>query len=122
MWRHRRQSLARGPFLTLDSCARGLPAPRRRPVKAIILAATVVAFAAGPAFAEGNGGTIFGYDRWQAANGNPTIPSTQWFSLTPDQRKAMQHKMQQDQAQQIWHPQTGNPTGVAQSGARPSGS
>jgi hypothetical protein len=46
-------------------------------VKAIILAATVAALAAGPAFAEGNGGTIFGYDRWQGANGNPSIPGTQ---------------------------------------------
>ena len=87
-------------------------------MKAIILAATVAALAAGPAFAEGNGGTIFGYDRWQAANGNPSIPATQWNSMTPDQRQAMQQRMQQDQAQQIWgHPQTGNPTsGVAQTG------
>jgi hypothetical protein len=93
-------------------------------VKAIILAATVVvAFAAGPAFAEGNGGTIFGYDRWQAANGNPTVPSTQWNSMTPDQRQAMQHKLQQDQAQQIWgHSQSGTPaSGVAQSGTRQGG-
>jgi hypothetical protein len=87
-------------------------------VKAIILAATVAALAAGPAFAEGNGGTIFGYDRWQGANGNPSIPGTQWFSMTPDQRHAMQQRIQQDQAQQIWgHPQSGNPTsGVAQTG------
>jgi hypothetical protein len=87
-------------------------------VKAIILAATVAALAAGPAFAEGNGGTIFGYDRWQGANGNPSIPATQWNSMTPDQRQAMQHRMQQDQAGQIWrHPQTGNTaSGVAQTG------
>ena len=91
-----RQSRARGPLLTLDSCARGLPVLRRTRVRALILAATVAAFAAGPAFAEGNGGTIFGYDRWQAANGNPSIPATQWNSMTPDQRQAMQHKMQQD--------------------------
>ena len=74
-------------------------------MKMIILAATVAALAAGPAFAEGNGGTIFGYDRWQGANGNPSIPSTQWFSMTPDQRQAMQHQLQQQQAGQIWgHP------------------
>jgi len=34
----------------------------RIPVKVIILTATVVAFAAGPAFADGNGCTIFGFD------------------------------------------------------------
>jgi hypothetical protein len=87
-------------------------------VKAIILAATVAALAAGPAFAEGNGGTIFGYDRWQGANGSPSIPGTQWFNMTPGQRQAMQHRMQQDQAQQIWgHQQSGNPpSGVAQTG------
>jgi len=87
-------------------------------VKVIILAAAVAAITAGPALAEGNGGTIFGYDRWQAANGNPTIPSTQWFGMTPDQRQAVQHRMQQDQAAQIWgHPQPGTPpTGVAQTG------
>ena len=92
-------------------------------MKAIILAATVAALSAGPAFAEGNGGTIFGYDRWQAANGNPTIPSTQWLSMTPDQRQAMQHRLQQDQAQQIWgHGQTGNPnSGIAQTGAGQGG-
>ena len=87
-------------------------------MKAIILAATVAALAAGPAVAEGNGGTIFGYDRWQGANGNPSIPATQWNGMTPDQRQAMQRRLQQDQAQQIWgHPQTGNPaSGVAQTG------
>ena len=87
-------------------------------MKMIILAATVAALAAGPAFAEGNGGTIFGYDRWQGANGNPSIPSTQWFSMTPDQRQAMQHQLQQQQAGQIWgHSQSSNPaSGVAQAG------
>jgi hypothetical protein len=91
-------------------------------VKGIILAAALAAFAAAPALAEGNGGTIFGYDRWQAANGSPTIPAIQWNSMTPDQRQATQHRMQHDQAAQIWgHSQGGNPTGVAQSGARQGG-
>ena len=67
-------------------------------MKAIILAATLVAVAAGPAFADGNGGTFFGYDKWQSANGNPSIPATQWNSMTPDQRQAMVHRLQQEQA------------------------
>jgi hypothetical protein len=92
-------------------------------VKAIILAATLVAVAAGSAFADGNGGTFYGYDKWQSANGNPTIPATQWNSMTPDQRQAMVHKMQQQQSDATWgHPQTANPaTGVAQTGAGQGG-
>jgi hypothetical protein len=92
-------------------------------VKTIILAATVVAVAAGPAFAEGNGGTIFGYDRWQAANGNPTIPATQWNGMTPEQRQAMVRQQQQQQSNQIWgHSQTATPpAGVAQTGAGQGG-
>jgi hypothetical protein len=92
-------------------------------VKTIILAATVLAAAVGPAFADGNGGTIFGYDRWQAANGNASIPATQWNSMTSEQRQAMVRQQQEQQGAQIWgHPQGGNPSaGVAQTGAGQGG-
>jgi hypothetical protein len=92
-------------------------------VKAIILAATLVAVAAGPAFADGNGGTFYGYDKWQSANGNPSIPATQWNGMTPDQRQAMVHRLQQQQSEATWgHGQTGNPSsGVAQTGAGQGG-
>ena len=91
-------------------------------MRALILAATVAAFAAGPAFAEGNGGTIFGYDRWQAANGNPEHP--RHTVEQHDTGSATGHAAQDaaGQAGQIWgHPQNGNPSGVAQSGARQGG-
>jgi hypothetical protein len=92
-------------------------------MKTIILAAAAVA-ALGclPAFAEGNGGTFSGSDRWQGANGNPTIPGTEWYNMNQAQRDAKVHQMQQQQAGAIWgSPQTGNQTGVAQTGAAQTG-
>lgn len=46
-------------------------------MKFILFASAILAVLGGAARAEGNGGPPTGYERWQAAMGNPTIPSTE---------------------------------------------
>jgi hypothetical protein len=71
-------------------------------MKTIVFAAAILAGLGGSALAEGNGGPPTGYERWQSAMGNPTIPSTEWFAMTPDQRRARVHKMQMSAERGIW--------------------
>lgn len=74
-------------------------------MKMIVLAlAAVAALGASPTFADGSGGTTAGYERWQAANGNPTIPATDWYRMSPPQRIARVQLLQQQQAAAIWGP------------------
>jgi hypothetical protein len=61
----------------------------------ILAAAAVVALGMGTAFAEGEGGPTAGGLEWQAANGNPTIPATEWFAMTPAAREARVQQLQQ---------------------------
>lgn len=83
-------------------------------MKTIILAlATVTALGALPAFADGGGGTTGGYERWQSANGNPTIPSTEWFAMNPTQRRTRVAQLQQQQAAAIWGPAPTNSVRIA---------
>jgi hypothetical protein len=71
-------------------------------MKAILFATVILAGFGGSAHAEGNGGPPTGYERWQTAMGNPTIPSTEWFAMTPDQRRARVRKMQTAAKKAIW--------------------
>jgi hypothetical protein len=67
-----------------------------------IFAVAVAVLGSSAAYAEGNGGAPTGYETWQTANGNPTIPATQWFAMTPEQRVAKVQQMQQRQADALW--------------------
>ena len=72
-------------------------------MKAIILVgAVVMALGVGTAFADGSGGTTVGYQQWQAANCNSTIPATQWYALAPDVRLMLVQRSQQEMAASIW--------------------
>lgn len=71
-------------------------------MKFILFASAILAVLGGAARAEGNGGPPTGYERWQAAMGNPTIPSTEWFIMTPDQQRARVRKLQMAAERGIW--------------------
>jgi hypothetical protein len=74
----------------------------KRLMRVIVFATAILAVLGGAAHAEGNGGPPTGYERWQAAMGNPTIPSTEWFAMTPDQRRTRVRKLQMAAEKGIW--------------------
>ena len=90
-------------------------------MKTMILAAAVVALGMGSAFAEGEGGPTAGGLEWQAANGNPTIPATEWFAMTPAAREARVQQLQQQAASALWPGLTRHGNAVAQGNAIPHG-
>ena len=91
-------------------------------MKTMILAAVaVVALGMGTAFADGEGGPTAGGLEWQAANGNPTIPATEWFAMTPAAREARVQQLQQQAASALWPGLTQNGNAVAQGNANPHG-
>jgi hypothetical protein len=57
----------------------------------ILAAAAVLTLGVGPAAyaGEGNGGASRTGLRWQARNGNATVPATEWFAATPAQREVL---------------------------------
>lgn len=87
-------------------------------MKTMILAAAM-ALAMGTAYADGVGGQTASALRWQAANGNPEIPRTERFALSPAARSARVQQMQEQAAATIWGAPSGN--AVAQSSAKPHG-
>lgn len=87
----------------------------------IMVAAAVAVLGVSAAHAEGNGGAPTGYETWQTANGNPTIPATQWFAMTPEQRAARVQQMQQRQDEALWPGSTQTGATVAQDGKTPHG-
>src|ERR1700722_9507032 len=96
------------------------PETRRIPMKTMILAAVaVVALGMGTAFAEGEGGPTAGGLEWQAANGNPTIPATEWVAVAPGAREARVQQLQQQAASALWPGLTQNGNAVAQGSANP---
>jgi hypothetical protein len=60
----------------------------------VLAAAAVLALGVGSAAyaGEGNGGASGTGLRWQARNGNATVPATEWFAATPAQRELLSHQ------------------------------
>jgi hypothetical protein len=62
-------------------------------MKTMMLAtAAVLALSVGSAAyaGEGGGASATGL-QWQARNGNATVPATEWFAATPEQRELLSH-------------------------------
>jgi hypothetical protein len=87
----------------------------------ILAAVAVAALGVSSAFAEGEGGPTAGGLEWQAANGNPTIPATEWFAMTTAAREARVQQLQQQAAAALWPGLTQNGHAVAQGNANPRG-
>lgn len=85
----------------------------------ILAAAAIAALGIVSARAEGNGGAPAGSAMRQAANGNPEIPATQWFAMSPAARQAMIKQLQERQAATLWPGRIQTPSAVAQHGAAP---
>ena len=60
----------------------------------IVTAAAVLVLGVGSAAyaGEGDGGASATGLRWQARNGNATVPATEWFAATPAQREVLSHQ------------------------------
>lgn len=56
----------------------------------ILAAAAVLAIGAGSAFAEGEGGATAEALQWQAENGNPRVPATEYFAQHRNQVRQQQ--------------------------------
>lgn len=83
-------------------------------MKTVILAAlAAVTLGVGPALAGEGGGRTAGALQWQAANGNPTIPATEWFALSPAQREARVQQLQQQAAAAVFPGRAGSGSAVA---------
>jgi len=87
----------------------------------ILAAVAVAALGMGPAFAEGEGGPTASGLEWQAANGNPAIPATEWFAMTPAAREARVQQLQQQAAAALWPGVAANGNALAQGRANPHG-
>ena len=71
-------------------------------MKAIGFATAILVGLVGSAHAEGNGGPLTGSDHWQTIMGNPTIPATEWFAMTPAQRQARVRQLQLAADKALW--------------------
>ena len=63
-------------------------------VSSMILAAAVVASVSvgSAAYAEGEDGVTAAGQEWQAANGDGSVPATQWYAANPAQRAQLSHE------------------------------
>jgi hypothetical protein len=63
-------------------------------ISTIVVAAAMVmgASVVSAAYAEGEDGITAAGVEWQAANGDASVPSTEWFSASPAQRAQLAHQ------------------------------
>ena len=67
---------------------------RSKMISAIVVAAAmIVGVGVGSAaYAEGEDGLTAGGMKWQAENGDSSVPATEWFSASPTQRSQLAHQ------------------------------
>jgi len=65
---------------------------RSKVLYTIVVAAAMIVGVGSAAYAEGEDGITAAGMKWQAENGDASVPATEWFLASPTQRSQLAHQ------------------------------